>query len=310
MSILQEITALNTGTSTYKIRGNSILQTFNELNGNNRIYPTIIAEYFVECANKKIAKNRMLGEMDHPIIQHPENPNEAKRQLVVHFSESSHMFTKMWLEGNKICGLVETLSNQKGIDLARMANIDKIPIGFSLRSVGKVNVVRRPDGVEIQEVCKPVVFVTYDSVTDPSHKVAELVDITSVITSSGESSKLYQSENNSNIMIDESNSLLELKQMFMGAEREPMQLLIENFLGNTHVDHLNEETQSHFVKSNMVQLIDTFLNSSCNGTKPSTYSNLNESNVQDFMQDYAANRNEPEYNSSKFMRERIKQFLG
>ena len=133
-SILQEITEIPTsGKDTYKIKGHSLLQTINEINSNRRIYGMAIGERFVESANERIDKNRMLGELDHPIIHDLKDPAQLRRQMVVLWERVSHMFTKMWIESNNILGIVETTSNRNGIDLAKMAHIDQIPIGFSCR---------------------------------------------------------------------------------------------------------------------------------------------------------------------------------
>lgn len=96
-SVLQEIKCINTGTSTYKIKGSTLLQTLDEVNGNRRVYTRAIGEQYVDAANNKIRNNRMLGEMDHPFIKNPKDPNEFKRQLMVMWEHVSHKFNKMFL---------------------------------------------------------------------------------------------------------------------------------------------------------------------------------------------------------------------
>lgn len=162
-SVLNEIKVIDAQKDTYKIRGSSLLQTINEVNSNRRIYSMAIGERFVETANEKIDKNRMLGEMDHPTITNIKDPAQLKRQMVVLYEKVCQKFTKMWIEGTNILGLVETTSNQHGIDMARMANIDGIPIGFSCRALGKVKPSNR--GKNIVEVTEPAIFVTYDGAT-------------------------------------------------------------------------------------------------------------------------------------------------
>lgn len=157
-SVLQEMKTINSNPSTYKIRGHSLLQTLDEENGNRRVYTHAIGEIYVNSANEKIKSGRLLGEMDHPFIKNPKDPSEVKRQLIVLLKESSHKFTKLWIEGNRICSLVETLSNDHGINMAKLAAIDNIPIGFSCRAIGKVK-PKNFNGRSIMEVCEPTVFV-------------------------------------------------------------------------------------------------------------------------------------------------------
>ena len=157
-SILQEVQAINSNPSTYKIKGSSLLQTLDELNGNRRVYTHAIGEIYVNTANDKIKHGRLLGEMDHPFIRNPKDPSEVKRQLMVLLKECSHKFNKLWMENNNICGLVETLSNTHGVNMARMAALDGIPIGFSCRAIGKVK-KKTFRGQPFNEVCEPTIFV-------------------------------------------------------------------------------------------------------------------------------------------------------
>ena len=310
-SVLQEIKTINSNASTYKIRGNSLLQTLDEINGNRRVYTRAIGEIYVDTANKKIAGGRLLGEMDHPFIRNPKDPMEVKRQLIVLWEKVSHKFTKMWIEGNNICAIVETLSNRNGVDLAKMANIDEIPIGFSCRAVGKVKPANF-QGQSIMEVTEPTIFVTYDSVTDPSHKSAELKDITSVITSTGELEKMRQmSENNEGICIDESNELYELAKIFKNNHStEPMVNLIEGFMNNYdyNIHNMCQEKQKKYVQKRMTGILSEYLNSSDKITGISEYSTFNESNVRDFMDDYAYTHSY-DYNDLKSIRNKINQYL-
>lgn len=314
-SVLQEIKVLSSDASTYKIRGSSILQTLDEINGNRRLYSHAIGEIYVDSGCQKIAKGRLLGEMDHPYIKNPKDPNEVKRQMMVLWERVSHKFDKMWIEGNNICGVLETLSNTRGMDLARIANIDQVPIGFSCRAVGKVK-PRSINGQAVMEVVEPTMFVTYDAVTDPSHKTAELTDISEVITNANEMKKMRSVvENNNDVALDESNALFELSQVFSinNGSTEPVRALIEHFIdspiSNTDV-YRNSTTESKFVQNNMVALLSEYLSSSDKVSGISSYSTLNESNVQSLMQDYAHNHRSKDYSTVKSARSKIEEYLG
>ena len=313
-SVLQEVRALNTSPTTYKIRGSSLLQTLDEINGNRRVYTHAIGEIYVDAANEKIKSGRLLGEMDHPYIKNPKDPAEVKRQLMVVLKECSHKFNKLWIENNTICGLVETLSNDHGINMARMAALDGIPIGFSCRAIGKVR-KKNFQGRSIMEVCEPTVFVTYDAVSDPSHKTAELKDISEVVTGTGGVEKICQSlvsENSDQIMIDESNQLLELREIFTREDDkvEPVSVLLENFLNNTHMDSASLIKQKRFVQGSMSALLSEYLSTSDPVTGVSTVDTLNESNVQSLMKDYASNHSDTNYQKTSFMRSLIDSYIG
>lgn len=314
-SVLQEIKVLSPDASTYKIKGSSILQTLDEINGNRRLYTHAIGEIYVDSANQKINRGRLLGEMDHPYIKNPKDPNEVKRQMMVLWERVSHKFDKMWIEGNNICGVLETLSNTRGMDLARIANIDKVPIGFSCRAVGKVK-PRSMNGQAIMEVVEPTLFVTYDAVTDPSHKTAEMTDISEVITNANEMSKMRSVVENSNdVALDESNALFELSQIFSisNGSTEPVRALIENFINSPiensaiYNDALSE---AKFVQNNMTALLGEYLSSSDKKTGISKYSTLNESNVHSLMQDYANQHSSKVYSTVKSARSKIEEYLG
>lgn len=310
-SILQEMQAINNNPSTYKIRGYSLLQTLDELNGNRRVYTHAIGEIYVNTANDKIKAGRLLGEMDHPFIKNPKDPSEVKRQLIVLLKECSHKFNKVWIENNKICALVETLSNTHGVNMARMAALDSIPIGFSCRAIGKVK-QKNFRGQPVNEVCEPTVFVTYDSVSDPSHKSAELKDISEIVTGNGGVEKICQSmvsESNDNILIDESNQLLELRDIFTN-DSEPVSFLLESFLNNKSLDYSSKNTQRRFIENNMTNLLSEYLSTSDYVNGISSNSILNESNVQGLMQDYSYNHSNPNYQSTSFMRNLLDSYLG
>ena len=315
-SILQEIKTIDSNPSTYKIRGSSLLQTLNEINGNRRIYSHAIGEIYVDTANKKIGIGRLLGEQDHPWIANPNDPNEVKRQMIVLWEKVAHKFDKMWLEGDNICGLVETLSNARGMDRARIAAIDHVPMGFSCRAGGKVK-KKTMNGISIMEVVKPTMFVTYDCVTDPSHAKANMTDISEVITNANQLKAFKESTiaNNSNeVVLDESNSFLELAEMFTIDldKQDPMKALLEGFFNesvNPTSVSSTPEREEKFVRTNMTSLLSEFLSTSDKINGISNVSVLNESNVHTVMKDYAMNKNEKPYKKVSSARERIESLL-
>ena len=314
-SILQEIKTIDSNPSTYKIRGSSLLQTLNEVNGNRRVYSHAIGEIYVDAANKKIGIGRLLGEQDHPWIANPNDPNEVKRQMIVLWEKVSHKFDKMWLEGDNICGLVETLSNSRGMDMARIAAIDHVPMGFSCRAVGKVK-KKTMNGMPIMEVVQPTMFVTYDCVTDPSHAKANMTDISEVITNANQLKAFKESaiaNNSGEVVLDESNAFLELAEMFSIDlnKPDPMKALLEGFFNNESNSNIinNPVKEEKFVQTNMTSLLSEFLTTSDKINGISDISVLNETNVHNIMHDYAYNKKEKPYKRIRTARERIESLL-
>jgi hypothetical protein len=265
-----------------------------------------ICEQFVDTANQKIKKGRMLGESDHPAISNLKDPRELKRQLSVLWENVTHKFNKIWIEAKDILSIVETTSNAKGTDLARLACLDHIPIGFSCRAVGNTRPSNR--GQNIVEVAQPAIFVTYDAVTDPSHTTAELKDISSVITSADAMVKLAENTDDDSVVINECNELVLLRDLFL--QSNPVSALIENFLGGTisNSQALNEDQKVRYGKSNINMLIQDYLSTSDYQTGISSNPLLNETNVHGLLNDYA-NTHRTEYNSTKDIKSKIAHFL-
>ena len=316
-SILQEMNLKDRSPDTFKITGLSRLQTIDEVNCNRRIYSTAIGERFVESANNKIKNGRMLGEMDHPTITNPKDPGQLKRQMVVLFERVSHKFNRIWMENKTILSEVETTSNRLGVDLARMAYVDKIPIGFSCRAMGKVKPSSSYKGV--MEVVEPAHFVTYDSVTDPSHKTAQLTSITDVMTNVGNIDKVCTAlpviegvdldavdVPLNKIFLDESVGVLEFKQFY--EFKDPVQAIVKGFLGISKDKNISESRKVSYGKKGMDMLLQEFLNTSDKKYGISSTNVLNESNVHSLMQDYA-NTHKTEYNTSDKIRNKILKYL-
>jgi hypothetical protein len=271
---------------TFKICGSSRLQTIDEVNANRRIYRMAICERFVDAANEKIKGKRMIGELDHPM---PTDVNEAmqlRRQVSVLWERASHIFTRMWIENKQILGITESLSNRNGIDMARVAAIDGLPVGFSCRAVGKTKSVSGMQGVV--EVVNPVLFVTYDCVTDPSHKNCVLTDITNVIHSAAEMKRL--SENvGLDVALDESEALASMCEFFYPgySTMRNFEDLLENVMTGKISVNLPEQKAVKVVKNKLDNLLEDFLNTSDKKTGISSDPFLNESNVHDVMREYS-----------------------
>jgi hypothetical protein len=96
-----------------------------------------------------------------------------KRAVVVELKNCGSLVSDIYMEGNNVYGIVETLSGFRGPDLRDLIVKDKANIGFSLRMFSRVEPHPRFEGV--MEVKTPLRPITYDVVTNPSHKKARMV---------------------------------------------------------------------------------------------------------------------------------------
>ncbi len=306
-SALQEVEVKQLGGGTFKIRGNSVLQTINEINNNRRRYSTALCEQFVETANKKIRQGKMLGEMDHPMVGDMKNPAEMRRQLTVTYRDASHSFPHMEIQNNKIIGVVESLSNANGMDLARMAAYDNISIGFSCRAVGKVRPI--PGMQNCLEVVQPAIYVTHDAVTTPSHEAAVLQDITDILTDTRGLTKMRMvTEGSGDVVLNEADALCALADVLLSdVSAEHMNSLVEGFVYDYTAD-IPTGTKTARMTARMNMMLQEFLDTSDRLTGVSTVKALNESNIRSFLDDFSENHRA--YQSPKSFMHAFKKFLG
>ena len=155
-----------------KIRFEAVLQDVDIRNRNGRIYRKRPLQEAIETESERIKEGSFLGELDHPIEK--DNP---LRQCTVLYKEASHKFCELGWDGNKLVGVLETLSGtQNGRTLCGLAKDDKVPICFSFRGMGEINEIHE-NGVKCNEVSGPMKIITWDSVSFPSHSVAKIIRI-------------------------------------------------------------------------------------------------------------------------------------
>jgi len=139
----------NSSNDVLNVRG--ILQKAEEKNQNNRVYPKSVLIREVNKFNKLIDNRRSLGELDHP------------DRASVNLSNSSHLITKLWWEGNDLWGDIEILSTPSGNILKELFK-SNISVGISSRGLGSLE--ENNDGTLM--VQEDYVLVTWDFVSDPS----------------------------------------------------------------------------------------------------------------------------------------------
>jgi len=163
-----------TGSDGNKVYFEAILQTCDVKNRNGRIYALNVMRRAIDEIRDRISSRTFGGELDHPIVANDETG--WMRHTTFKWSEASHIFTRVWFDGNKIMGSGETLRTPNGYTLAGLIK-DNVRIGFSLRGVSN-NLRRGPNGVMYVE--PPVTVVGYDAVALPSHKESYLTEVKNI----------------------------------------------------------------------------------------------------------------------------------
>lgn len=149
-----------------KIVCEAYLQSADTKNQNRRVYPKMVLDQGMHAIQKKINERRFLGELDHPIS------DNSARQTTVLYQNASHLVREWWWEDNKIKGIVETLPYTPNGRVMSGLIADGVACGFSLRGLG--DIVSKND---YQEVQAPLVIISYDCVSEPSHRGSNVTEI-------------------------------------------------------------------------------------------------------------------------------------
>jgi len=147
------------------------LQTLDKINNNGRIYPTSLMKPEIDKIKPKMKMRHLVGEYGHPIDDAgaSRNPEEAiKRIATIQPSMISHVIEDMWLDGNMLMGRISTTHTKYGTEMTNLIVLDKVTMGFSLRSLGGVETRNNVDVVSKDKF----VFITYDAVINPSNRLA------------------------------------------------------------------------------------------------------------------------------------------
>ncbi|MFW6001805.1 MAG: hypothetical protein ACOCQD_00535 [archaeon] len=171
-----------------RLRMECVLQTVGDINRNKRRYSRSIMEEGLGKVKDKLERGNFYGELDHPVDGNPQ------RQMNVLFKEVSHRIVETGWDGNKLIAMVETMRSPNGELLKNFAE-DGAPIGFSFRGMGELKRVQEGQEI-IFDVCSPIMVVTWDAVTNPSHKNAQMIRVTEdVVDNIRESAMFFESEN-------------------------------------------------------------------------------------------------------------------
>lgn len=137
------------------------LQDMDVENRNHRIYakadlsPEIMGPRMTELIKAK----EMKGELGHPLS------DDLVRQQTIDPKLVCALFTKIWIEGNKVKGQFRGTNNAYG-DEFDLDLRDGCKPAFSLRALGAI------ENVNGKAYVKGIKIITYDRVIYPSHKAA------------------------------------------------------------------------------------------------------------------------------------------
>jgi len=141
-----------------------VLQTADQVNQNKRLYPqAVLAEGMKEVENR-MSRRAFLGELDHPVPTG--NQFDEVRQTTVMLKEVSHLIRDYDWRGKQLIGELETTNTPNGAILLGLLK-DRSGIGMSMRGMASLKRMR-----EYNEVEGPLMIITYDSVSLPSHSSA------------------------------------------------------------------------------------------------------------------------------------------
>ena len=158
-TLLNESSGVNSeGNSIKVVRIDTVLQSFDVPNWNNRIYGGELVINSLDndgMIQNDIKHRQWIGEYGHPLDMDP------KRAMTIYPPLSSHVILNYRREGNLLKGHVETLASGMGT-MMRDRILQNVPASFSLRSLGSVD-------LETRRVKAPLKIITYDSVFRPSH---------------------------------------------------------------------------------------------------------------------------------------------
>ncbi len=149
----------------------AILQTANEKNFNNRVYPAEVLAQVVEKLAPKAQARNLYSELDHPLPETSDPAVLKKRAVAVKLKEACALITDIQFDGSTVTGTFEALDTPNGRILRSLVK-DGAQIGFSLRAVGSVE--GQPDGTLLVTALNPI---TYDVVSTPSHSSAIVTEI-------------------------------------------------------------------------------------------------------------------------------------
>ena len=141
------------------------IQTVDEVNQNNRMYPSAVLSEGMGGCEGRMKRRAFYSELDHPIPS-GNDQIDGIRQTTVSLKEVSHIIRGYEFKNNMLFGEMETTSTPNGNILFGLLD-DKTGVGFSMRGLAEL------DRLQDHNVVKsPLTIIAFDAVSMPSHKSA------------------------------------------------------------------------------------------------------------------------------------------
>jgi hypothetical protein len=141
------------------------IQTVDEVNQNNRMYPSGVLKEGMGNCDGRMKRRAFYSELDHPLPTGVEAV-DGIRQTTVSLEKVSHIVRDYEFRGNQLVGEMETTSTPNSGILFGLLK-DKTGVGFSMRGLAELE--RMPDHNVVRA---PLTIIAFDAVSMPSHRAA------------------------------------------------------------------------------------------------------------------------------------------
>jgi len=141
------------------------IQTVDEVNQNNRMYPRAVLSESMGNCSERMNRRAFFSELDHPLPTGNQQV-DGIRQTTVALEKVSHLIKDYEFRGNQLVGEMETTTTPNGQILFGLLR-DQAGLGFSMRGMAELQ------RLEDKNVVKsPLTVIAFDAVSSPSHKSA------------------------------------------------------------------------------------------------------------------------------------------
>lgn len=141
------------------------IQSVEEINQNNRLYPKNVLEEGMGSCSSRMNRRAFYSELDHPIPTGNQQV-DGVRQTTVALEKVSHIVRAYDFRDKLLFGEMETTSTPNGAILLGLLR-DRTGVGFSMRGMAELE--RLSDHNRVKS---PLTIIAFDAVSMPSHKSA------------------------------------------------------------------------------------------------------------------------------------------
>jgi hypothetical protein len=141
------------------------IQSVDEVNQNNRMYPSDVLSESMGSCEGRIKRRAFYSELDHPIPT-GNDQTDGIRQTTVSLEKVSHIIRDYEFKGKHLYGEMETTSTPNGNVLLGLLK-DRTGVGFSMRGLAELERLQDHSVVK-----SPLTIISFDAVSMPSHKSA------------------------------------------------------------------------------------------------------------------------------------------